>query len=670
MTCSIYSRLFVVGTILLSLALFSPVLTAQTSMRQKISKLPPSEERWALVIGISKYDDPELNPLYGQNDAKKIAADLEHYAGFLHDQIILLTDDQPEDHKPERERILWWLASVGNMSSPQGLVLIYFSGHGGEIGGKSYLLPQKAHQNNNPIYLEQNAIPVQLIWDTLKTAPAKQIIVLVDACRNNPYAAAGETANPMTQDFIDSFNYEKVNRDIVASITIFSTGLDQQSYQYHSKKMGFFSFVLDAALTGAAYDANGQLTLGTLIHYLQDSTPRLVKLHLPGREQKPFVKTNEGYKEDELVLAGNQPPPPPHPNPDVSAIPALPPPTPVPSVEITSASKPSAPSEEAAAPSPPLAAIAASGSAVGRLSGFGAWAIRDNTMLCTKDGGNSWQKVTGVPATVQFTSVFFVTPQLGWAVGYRGAIFHTEDGGGTWTTQNSGIRDSLLSVAFPTPRSGWIVGADGTILHTADGGKTWTRQSIDTDESLTSVEFVTDKLGWIATASAVGGAIFLTEDGGSTWKDPRKRKDKELNPYFSLESITFATTQLGWAVGDRGTILHTTDGGRRWRKQNSGTTSDLRAVVFADTLSGWAVGTRGTILHTGDGGSTWTVQHSGTEDFLKSVMFLSDQSGWVGGDLGTILHTEDGGRNWVAQTRGSKKGPTSVVFPRLNAGLR
>lgn len=186
MTSLAYLRLFVAGAILSILLLFSPALAAQTSTPPKVSKLPPSDERWALVIGISKYEDPEFNPLYGQNDAKKIAADLEQYAGFLHDQIILLTDDQPKDQKPERERILWWLASIGNMSSPQGLILIYFSGHGGEIGGESYLFPQKVHQNNNPTYLEQNAIPVHLIWDTLKTAPAKQIIVLMDACRNDP----------------------------------------------------------------------------------------------------------------------------------------------------------------------------------------------------------------------------------------------------------------------------------------------------------------------------------------------------------------------------------------------------------------------------------------------------------------------------------------------------
>src|SRR5580658_3924557 len=65
----------------------------------------------------------------------------------------------------------------------------------------------------------------------------------------------------------------------------------------------------------------------------------------------------------------------------------------------------------------------------------------------------------------------------------------------------------------------------------------------------------------------------------------------------NLSAIRFTSAQVGWAVGDKGTILHTEDGGGNWLKQDSGSTNDLRSVFFADAQLGWAVGDKGAILH-------------------------------------------------------------------------
>lgn len=318
MTRSIDLRLFVAGAIFIILVVFSRALTAQIStLPETVNELPPSSERWALVIGVSKYDDPALNPLYGQNDAKKIATDLERYAGFDRDQIFLLTDDQPKDHQPTRERILFWLSDLKQHASPQGLLLVFFSGHGMESQGESYLMPKDAYQSWDATYLQQNAVRVKDLSDSLRGSYAKQIIVLVDACRNNAYAAAGNTSNLMTKGFADSFNYEKHNRGIEAYATIFSTSLGQESFQYHTKEMGYFSWVLDQSLTGAY--GSGNLTLANLIEYLQTNVPKLVSIYNPGREQKPDLRLG-GYLSDRLVLARGLPPPPPQPS--VPVIPA------------------------------------------------------------------------------------------------------------------------------------------------------------------------------------------------------------------------------------------------------------------------------------------------------------------------------------------------------------
>src|SRR5688572_25158405 len=82
-----------------------------------------------------------------------------------------------------------------------------------------------------------------------------------------------------------------------------------------------------------------------------------------------------------------------------------------------------------------------------------------------------------------------------------------------------------------------------------------------------------------------------------------------------LTSVFFLDADRGWAVGDRGVIWHTSDGGRSWKQQQSPTQCRLEAVQFLDGEIGWAVGgctqpythlTEGVVLRTRDGGKSWS----------------------------------------------------------------
>src|SRR5579859_3734540 len=60
------------------------------------------------------------------------------------------------------------------------------------------------------------------------------------------------------------------------------------------------------------------------------------------------------------------------------------------------------------------------------------------------------------------------------------------------------------------------------------------------------------------------------------------------------------------AVGERGTILRSTDAGQSWRSATLPASATLTAVNFApDAHHGWAVGHDALILTTGDGGHVW-----------------------------------------------------------------
>ena len=63
-----------------------------------------------------------------------------------------------------------------------------------------------------------------------------------------------------------------------------------------------------------------------------------------------------------------------------------------------------------------------------------------------------------------------------------------------------------------------------------------------------------------------------------------------------LNSVSFVNRGAGIAVGDKGTVLRTTNAGTTWFTEFSGTTKDLYAVSFGSANRGIVVGDRGTIL--------------------------------------------------------------------------
>ncbi len=104
-----------------------------------------------------------------------------------------------------------------------------------------------------------------------------------------------------------------------------------------------------------------------------------------------------------------------------------------------------------------------------------------------------------------------------------------------------------------------------------------------------------------------------------------------------------------YAQGSESIILHTTDGGKNWKKQNSGIFGKpLNKVHFQDNYHGWSVGEEGTLIHTDDGGKTWKKLDTSTKNNLHSLHFI-DNIGWIVGDWGTVLKSIDGGKTFTLE---------------------
>lgn len=145
---------------------------------------------------------------------------------------------------------------------------------------------------------------------------------------------------------------------------------------------------------------------------------------------------------------------------------------------------------------------------------------------------------------------------------------------------------------------------------------------------------------------AVGdhGHVVISRDNGRTWT-------QSLTPTRALlTAVSFPDAQHGWAVGHDGVILHTSDGGLTWVRQDDGRSRDnvYLDVLFRDPLHGFVVGAYGRFLTTSDGGKTWIAsQPSADEVHYNRISAGQDGYLYLSGESGTTLVSSDGGKNWI-----------------------
>lgn len=133
-----------------------------------------AERRVALVIGNATYKaDPLDNPV---NDARLIAKTLTA-AGF---QVTLRED-------LDRRGLFEAMRAFGNQLNEDTVALFYYAGHGLQLRDRNYLVPIDAEiQTEDEIPV--SALDVGFILDRMASARSRVNIVILDACRNNPFA--------------------------------------------------------------------------------------------------------------------------------------------------------------------------------------------------------------------------------------------------------------------------------------------------------------------------------------------------------------------------------------------------------------------------------------------------------------------------------------------------
>ncbi len=279
------------------------------------------------------------------------------------------------------------------------------------------------------------------------------------------------------------------------------------------------------------------------------------------------------------------------------------------------------------------------------------WIVGNHGVIFhSSDGGTTWSDQDSGVTTLLIDGVF-LNDSTGWVAGLYGVILHTDDGGKTWTKQTTETDKHLFSVSFVDEEHGWAVGEWNTIIHTSDGGETWAHQVEEQDKILSNVLFVNRTTGWIVGEA---GTILKTVDGGATWTPQVPKlferetfEERYANPPPALFGISFIDENNGWLCGIDATIMQTTNGGETWRKIPLEFENALFSILVRNG-TGWAVGDKGAYVLSTDGGVTWKVK----DDVIKSKMWFRDiffstpDNGFVVGASGTVVHSTDAGASW------------------------
>ncbi len=228
----------------------------------------------------------------------------------------------------------------------------------------------------------------------------------------------------------------------------------------------------------------------------------------------------------------------------------------------------------------------------------------------TTSGGSHWTvQLTNPDRKGFFDALAFWNPRHGIAVGDpvdgRFVVFTTSDGGGRWVRQptppalpNEGAfaaSNSCLTV-MGAEETWFATGGPGAarVFHSKDGGQTWTIATTPIRNDGASAGIFSLAFSDALHGVAVGGDyskaedgshnIAISSDGGATWTEPSGH-----HPHGFRSAVAFVPERGIWIASGTSGSDASTDGGKNWKQFDTGA---FNAISFVNG-TGWAVGPRG-----------------------------------------------------------------------------
>ena len=234
------------------------------------------------------------------------------------------------------------------------------------------------------------------------------------------------------------------------------------------------------------------------------------------------------------------------------------------------------------------------------------------------------------------------------AVGPRGHIVVSSDGGQTWHQSSVPVSSDLTAVYFPNATHGWAVGHDGVVLSSADGGATWTKKLDGRAVNDLVVADLQNKLAADPESEDLQALVAEAE------------RYKEEGPDKPFLDVWFENENHGFVVGAYNLILETTDGGQTWQSWFDRVTNPRFMNLYAIRPAA------GGLYISGEAGVVFRLDPAGMHfdpvpvDYGGSLFAVVDAGDavLVCGLKGSLFRSEDGGQTW---SRIDSKLPATIV---------
>lgn len=260
----------------------------QTSSLSVHSANRPVKDKWAVVVGISKFRDEKINLRFPAKDAKDFYDYLVTAGNFAKDHVVLLTDQSAT-----REAILTILGDkwLPRLANPDDLVVVYISSHGSpadmDVGGVNYIVAY----DSNLDCLYATGIPLQHLMAIIKNrVHSDRVVIVLDTCHSG--SARVESKGLQRVGNVDAAAVMAGTGQMV----IASSSTSQSSWEGRRYENSVFTYHLLKALR----EGGAGVTLGSAFETLKENVQEEV-LKDRGTLQTPILCS--AWKGADLILS-------------------------------------------------------------------------------------------------------------------------------------------------------------------------------------------------------------------------------------------------------------------------------------------------------------------------------------------------------------------------------
>jgi len=248
------------------------------------------KDKWALVVGISNFQDPTINLRYAAKDARDFGEFLVKESNFKRDHVHLLINE-----KATRENVLSQLGDkwLPHVAGPDDVVVIFISSHGSpsraDVAGVNYLVAYNTDKNS----LLATGIPIQDLANLVKErVQCDRVVIIMDACHSG---AAVEDRGAKGLFRVTNVSADEMFQGS-GQLVVCSSQPNQVSWESKRYENGVFTHYLLEGLR-----KNGSNTkIGEACNYMRDMVEQEVRTDR-GEMQTPVMRSK--WEGNDLVVA-------------------------------------------------------------------------------------------------------------------------------------------------------------------------------------------------------------------------------------------------------------------------------------------------------------------------------------------------------------------------------